>query len=82
MVWTPIPRSAVRWVRNLVSGGLLDVLWWSLITLVIVIIAYVLAQMGVIGGVIAGSLLATLISDNVRAYVRDVYSRNFWRFNP
>lgn len=82
MVRTPIPESVVTWIRGVTSGGLLDVLWWLLVTSAIVLIAIILAQMGVIGGVIAGTLLATLISDDVRAFIRDLYRRDFWRWSP
>lgn len=82
MVPTPIPESVAEWVADILSGGVLDIIWYLLVSAVILFVLYLLMQMGPFGMAVAGILLGTLISDEVRAFLRDIYRRDFWGFSP
>lgn len=80
MVWTPIPDSVAASIRNIVTGPLLEVLWRLFVLAVLLaIVAVLVAIGGFLGPFLAATLLAALISDDVRAAVRDVWRRDFWR---
>lgn len=78
---TLIPSSAVRWVKSLFSGHLLDVIWKLF---VLVFVAVLVLYMGALGGplyvVLAGTIISVLASDRVRQLFVDVWNRNFWVF--
>lgn len=80
---TPIPETWVQWFRDVVGRSPVDFLWWALVTSFIVGVAYLLVVgLGVIGSTVAGIMLATLVSQEVRDTIRDVYNRDFWVFSP
>lgn len=75
---TPVPESVVNSVRGVFSGGIINILWKLFVVVLLVVAAYLLALLGFFGAAIAGMLLASLISDDVRAFVSDLWNRNFW----
>lgn len=80
MVWTPIPRSTGQKIVSLISGPVGLVAWrLLLIVLFVTIMLLLVAAGGFFGGVLAAMLLSTLLSDDVRAFVRDLWHRRFWR---
>ncbi|RLM32620.1 hypothetical protein [Haloarcula sp. Atlit-120R] len=73
-----VPESAVDEVQGLLSGGVLDTLWKVAVIAVALVVFYVLlVGGGVFGGVVAGAAISTLISDEVRAFFRDFWNRNW-----
>ncbi|PCR88692.1 hypothetical protein CP557_21935 [Natrinema ejinorense] len=77
---TPIPKTLVRVVRRGFSGSVLDILWKLGVVTVLVMAAYALALLGVVGAAISGVILASLVTEPVRNAIRDVWNRNFWVF--
>jgi hypothetical protein len=73
-----VPAAVGDWIRGLLSGSLGDVLWKLLVLTVLVGIAFVLlVAMGGFAAAVGGILLATLVSDDVRALVANVWHRNW-----
>jgi len=77
---TPIPESFVKSFSDLLSGTVLNVLWKVAISALFVVLIYLLAQMGIFGALVAGALFSSLFQDDVRAFVIDVWQREFWVF--
>ena len=80
MVWTPIPRSMGRWIVDRFTGPLGDVLWFLFISALVLGVSYLLIVISpVFGAIIAGSIIGMLVSDEIRAWLRDAYERRFFR---
>jgi K+ transporter len=80
MVRTPIPRSTGKKLVSILTGPVGLVLWRLLLVVVFIAVMFVLvAGGGFFGGALAALLLSTLISDDVRAAVADVWHARFWR---
>lgn len=73
-----IPTSVVTWFKQFFSGTLLDVIWKAILLVVLGGVIYVLVALGPFGAAVGGILLGTLISDEVRAIINDLWHRNFW----
>lgn len=73
-----LPESVADWVRTVLSGSAGDVVWKLLmLTLFIGVAAVLLIGGGAFGAAIGGILLGTLLSDDVRALVLDVWNRDW-----
>lgn len=77
---TPVPRTLIRLIKRGFTGALGDTLWKLTVVGVLLLAAYVLASLGVVGGAISGVILGTLVAEPVRKAVADVWNRNFWVF--
>lgn len=74
-----IPRSVAQSTRRLFAGTLGDVLWKLFILGLLVLVGIALLSMGAVGGVIGGILLGTLLADDVRAFISDLWNRRWAR---
>lgn len=78
---TPIPRSAAASVKRILMGPVLEVAWRLLVIVLFVALIVALVSIGgFLGPFLAAAILAAFISDDVRAFVRDVWRRDFWVF--
>jgi len=77
--WTlfGIPRSAKRKLSGFVSGSIGDVLWKLFIVTVVGLMGIGLVLMGPVGAVIGGLLITTLLSDDIRTLVADLWYRRW-----
>lgn len=73
-----IPQSAVTWLKKFFSGTLFDIVWKSLLLVGLAGVIYILIALGPFGAAVGGILLGTLISDEVRAIISDLWNRNFY----
>lgn len=73
-----LPESLADWARSVLAGSAGDVLWKLLMLALFVAVAVVLiVGGGAFGAALGGILLGTLLSDDVRALVRDVWNRDW-----
>lgn len=73
-----IPKSAVQRLRRLFAGSLGDILWKIVISVVLVGIGYLLlAGGGIWGAIVGGAIITTLIDDDIRAFVSDLWNRRW-----
>lgn len=80
MARTPIPESTGEKLVSILKGPVLLVGWRLLLVLLILVIVLVLvASGGFFGLLLAGMLVSTLIRDDVRAAVSDLWHMRFWR---
>jgi len=79
MRWTlyGIPRTVKQKFGVITSGSIGDTLWKVLVVVVLLTIGLGLVALGPIGAVVGGILIATLVSDDVRAFVDDVWNRRW-----
>lgn len=79
MVRVPgLPRSTYRALRGLFSGSVLDVLWKVSISIGFLAVIYVLiVGANVYGALLAGAIFSSLLSDDVRKLVSDVWHRRW-----
>jgi ABC-type nitrate/sulfonate/bicarbonate transport system permease component len=77
---TPIPESVVEDTKRFFSGGVADVLWKVFVVAVgTVLLGLILAlNPGFFVAALVGMVLSVVFSDNIRAFVSDVWNRNFW----
>lgn len=77
-----IPSSLVNTARGIFSGGVVDILWKTFVlTLFAVVIVVLIVGGGAVGAALGGILLGTLLSDDVRAVVANVWNRNWAEVN-
>lgn len=73
-----IPRAIGRGIRRVLSGTLGDILWKLFVLTLVLALGYILvAAGGVFGAVIGAALIGTLINDDVRRTVSDLWNRNW-----
>lgn len=72
-----IPASVSTHFRRLWKGSAGAILWRLFVTCLLALVSYGLLTMGGYGAVIAGILVSTLISDDVRQFVRDIWTRDW-----
>lgn len=79
MKWTlfGIPRSAKQKLGRFTSGSIGNVLWKLFIVSVVGLIGIGLVLMGPVGAVIGGLLITTLVSDDIRTLVADLWYRRW-----
>jgi len=79
MRWTlyGIPQSVKRGIGRILSGSIGSVLWKLLVLTLLAVIAIGLIALGPVGAAIGGLFIATLLSDDVRAFVRDLWHRRW-----
>lgn len=77
---TPIPESFAQNVKTFFSGTIADVLWKSLVIVVggTALLLLMAASPGFFIAFIVGAILSAVLSDDIRAFVSDVWHRNFW----
>lgn len=75
---TLIPESFVSTLGDLFSGGVLDILWKLFVGFLLVVLILALSQLGILGALIGSALFGVLFQDDVRAFVVDVWRRDFW----
>jgi hypothetical protein len=77
---TPIPESVVKDTKRFFSGGWGDTLWKAFVVVVGgLLLAFILAlNPGFFVAALVGMVLSVVFSDNIRAFVSDVWTRNFW----
>lgn len=80
---TPIPQYWVTRFRRFRSASLSLLLWRLLLIAVgVTLLALALASTWVFAGVLAGLIASVVLSDDVRATIRDIWDLNFWRYEP
>lgn len=72
-----IPRTIKRGLARIFAGTVGDVLWKLFVLTLVVVLGIGLLSMGAVGGLIGGLLLASLIADDVRALVGDLWHRRW-----
>jgi len=79
MKWTlyGIPKSIGAGVRRVLSGSVGDVLWKLLVLALLLVVAAGLLALGPVGAAVGGILLGTLLSDDVRELVGDLWNRRW-----
>jgi len=79
MKWTipGVPRTAKEKASSFASGSLADVLWKLLVLAVIGAAGFALVLMGPVGAVIGGLLITTLVSEDIRNLVADMWHRRW-----
>lgn len=77
MVPTPIPSSTWNSLKTVLSGSIVDIVWYVLVVAVLLLVLYVLLAMGPLGAVIGAILASSLISPTVRDAVVDILRRDF-----
>jgi len=79
MRWTlyGIPRTVKQKFGAITRGSIGDTLWKLFVVAVLLTIGLGLVALGPIGAVVGGILIATLVSDDVRAFVDDVWNRRW-----
>ena len=75
---TLIPESFVSTLGDLFSGGVFDILWKLFVGFLLVVLILALSQLGILGALIGSALFGVLFQDDVRAFVVDVWRRDFW----
>lgn len=75
---TGIPESVIDRLNQVLNSGAIDIVWKAMVIAVVLWLAWLLARMGFFGGVLAFIFLGSLISDDIRTIVSDVWHRNFW----
>ena len=75
---TPFPASVVASVKSFFSGSVLDVAWKAIVLAFVAVIVYALAMAGFIGAIIASIFVGSLLSDDVRAFINDLWHRDFY----
>lgn len=75
---TPIPKSLVAATERAFSGSNVDLVWKSLIVLVLLALGVALASAGPVGIVVSGLLLGSLLNGTVRDIIVDVWNREFY----
>lgn len=76
---TPIPDSVVESFRAVWRGSIGDTIWKVSIVVGLSLLGYVLiVTLGVLGGFVGGILLSSLIEDDIREAVKDVWNRDFY----
>ncbi|MUV87022.1 hypothetical protein GJ631_10695 [Natronomonas sp. CBA1123] len=77
---TPIPESVVKDTKRFFAGGWGDILWKAFVVVVGgLLLAFILAlNPGFFVAALVGMVLSVVFSDNIRAFVSDVWNRNFW----
>lgn len=84
MVWTPIPVSLAQTVSSIFSGPLRSVAW-RLFLLVIgafAVIYLIAVSSTVVGYVLLFVFLSFTLGTLLKNGVSDIWTANFWRFNP
>lgn len=81
---TPIPNAVVRAVRRLASGTLGTILWQvGLLVAGAVVVFYAVAvSAGYFSLFVVGILLTMAVGGLLRASFRDIWTRDFWTWNP
>jgi len=79
MKWTipGLPESAKEKASSLGSGSLGDVVWKLIVVALLTVASLLLLSAGPYGAAVGGILLGTLLSDDVRKMVSDVWNRNW-----
>lgn len=77
---TPIPKTLVRVTKRAFRGAAFDIIWKLFVATILILAAYSLAMLGVVGAAISGVILASLFTEPVRRSIVDVWNRNFWVF--
>lgn len=75
---TGIPSSVIDRLNQFLNSGAIDIVWKAIVLAALLALAWLLASMGFFGAFIAGVLLTSLVSDDIRAIVSDIWHRNFW----
>lgn len=72
-----IPESLEETLRGFARGTLLDILWKLLVVGVLAVLSLLLLSAGPYGAAVGGILLGTLLSDDVRKMVSDLWNRRW-----
>lgn len=72
-----IPESLEEKLRGFARGTLVDVVWKLLVLSVLAALSLLLLSAGPYGAAVGGILLGTLLSDDVRKMVSDVWNRRW-----
>ncbi len=72
-----IPETVEEKVRAFGRGTLLDVLWKLLVIGVLGVVSLLLIAAGPYGAALGGVLLGTLLSEEVRKMVADIWNRRW-----
>lgn len=81
MVGVPIPESAADFYRAVRRGPIFDTVWkLGVISVALLGAIALVAAFGAIGAAIGAVILAALLEENIRAFVIDIWNRDFERF--
>lgn len=72
-----LPESVKRTLGRVTSGSIGDILWKLFVIVLLTIAAIALLSTGPFGAAVGGLLLGTLLSDDVRAFVGDLWNRRW-----
>lgn len=76
---TPLPKSAVESISRAVRDEtVVDLVWRAFVVVLFILLIWAIASANVLGFLIGGILLGALLREDVRAFVADVWNRNFW----
>jgi len=79
MKWTlyGVPKSVAAGIRRILAGSIGDVLWKLFVLAVLLLAAAGLLAIGPVGAAVGGIILGTLLSDDVRELVADLWNRRW-----
>jgi len=79
MKWTlyGVPKSLKALLSRVWRGSPGEILWRLFMVGIIAIIGFGLVTLGPVGAVIGGLLITTLVSDDIRAFVADLWYRRW-----
>lgn len=79
MKWTlyGIPRSVKGNLSRLAAGTVGDILWKLFVLALLAAIVVGLLSLGPAGAAVGGLFIGTLLSDDVRAFVGDLWNRRW-----
>jgi len=72
-----VPESLEEKLRAFARGTLLDVLWKLLVVGALAVASLLLLSAGPYGAALGGILLGTLLSDDVRKMISDIWNRRW-----
>lgn len=77
---TPVPESVVKDIKRFFSGPAGDVLWKLFVVAAGGFLLFFILAMnpGFFVAALVGMILSVVFSDNIRAFVSDVWHRDFW----